>query len=94
MKQMKQWTLGRKAFAVCLLLGMLDVLQGAISLVNFYRTQSTVNALNADSFAALYWAGKLKGAAKDQRIRHHPLYQREQQCGSKVVCLSGGEGRE
>jgi signal transduction histidine kinase/PleD family two-component response regulator/HPt (histidine-containing phosphotransfer) domain-containing protein len=36
--------------------------------VNLYRTKSTVNALNGDTFAALYWAGKLKGVAKDQRI--------------------------
>jgi hypothetical protein len=27
-----------------------------------------VIALNSETFATLYWAGKLKGAAKDQRI--------------------------
>jgi len=47
---------------------MLDVFQGTLSLVNLYRTRSTVNALNSDTFAALYWSGKLKGVAKDQRI--------------------------
>jgi PAS domain S-box-containing protein len=47
---------------------MLDVFQGTLSLVNLYRTRNIVNALNGDAFAALYWSGKLKGAAKDQRI--------------------------
>jgi len=49
-------------------LGMLNVLQGTISLINLYRSRNTVNALNSDTYAALYWAGKLKGVAKDQRI--------------------------
>jgi ABC-type maltose transport system permease subunit len=65
---MKKWTFGRKALLLCLGLVMLDVFQGTLSLVNLYRTRSTVNALNSDTFAALYWSGKLKGAAKDQRI--------------------------
>jgi len=47
---------------------MLILLQGTLSLMNLYRTKSTVNRLNDDTFAALYWAGKIKGVAKDQRI--------------------------
>ncbi|MFZ1083457.1 MAG: PAS domain S-box protein [Terracidiphilus sp.] len=65
---MKKWTLSRKVFMICLGLGALVVLQGSLSLVNLYRTRTTVNRLNDDTFSALYWAGKLKGAAKDQRI--------------------------
>jgi PAS domain S-box-containing protein len=65
---MKSLTLGRKALLICLVLGLLDVLQGTYSLVNLYRSRSTVNALNSDTYATLYWAGKLKGVAKDQRM--------------------------
>jgi PAS domain S-box-containing protein len=60
--------LGRGTLLVCLGLGLLSAIQGAISLVSFYRTKSTINALNSDTYASLYWAGKLKGVAKDQRI--------------------------
>ena len=49
-------------------LGMLNALQETISLINPYRSRNTVNALNSDTYAALYRAGKLKGVAKDQRI--------------------------
>lgn len=65
---MSKWSLGRKALLLCILLGMLDILQGTLSLANLYRTRTTVTALNGKTYAALYWAGKLKGAAKDQRI--------------------------
>jgi PAS domain S-box-containing protein len=65
---MKRWTLGKRALIICLALGALDVLQGTLSLVNLYRSRNIVNALNSDTFATLYWAGKLKGVAKDQRI--------------------------
>ncbi len=65
---MKKWTLGRRVFLICLGLGVLTVLQGTLSLLNLYRTRSTVSHLNDDTYSALYWAGKLKGVAKDQRI--------------------------
>ena len=65
---MRPWPLGKKALFLVVLLGVLDIAQGSFSVVNLFRTQATVNALNAKSYAALYWAGKLKGAAKDQRI--------------------------
>jgi signal transduction histidine kinase/CheY-like chemotaxis protein/HPt (histidine-containing phosphotransfer) domain-containing protein len=61
-------SLGRSALFIGVALGMLNVLQGTISLINLYRSRNTVNALNSDTYAALYWAGKLKGVAKDQRI--------------------------
>ena len=32
------------------------------------NARNTVDALNSDTYAALYWAGKMKGVAKDQRI--------------------------
>jgi len=65
---MTKWSLGKKALLFCLALGTLDVLQGALSLVNLYRSRSTVQALTRQDFNALFWAGKLKGASKDQRI--------------------------
>ena len=65
---MKHWSFTRNALSICLVLGMLDILQGSVSLLNLYGTKQTVNALDSEAFAALYWAGKLKGAAKDQRI--------------------------
>jgi PAS domain S-box-containing protein len=65
---MKGLTLGKKALLICFVLGLLDVFQGTYSLVNLYRTRNTVNELNSDTFATLYWAGKLKGVAKDQRM--------------------------
>ena len=65
---MNKSALGRKAVLLCLVLGTLDVLQGGFSLVNLYRSRATVNALNGNTFDALYWAGKLKGVAKDQRM--------------------------
>ena len=65
---MKKWTFGKNALLICLALGLLDVVQGTISLLNLNRTRATVNALNSDTFATLYWAGKLKGVAKDQRM--------------------------
>jgi len=65
---MKKTMFRKNAVLICLALGMLDILQGTISLVNLSRTRSTVNALNSDTFATLYWAGKLKGVAKDQRM--------------------------
>jgi signal transduction histidine kinase/DNA-binding response OmpR family regulator len=65
---MRNWSLARTVLLICLGLGMLVVLQGALSLMNLYRTRNTVNSLNNDTFEALYWAGKLKGVAKDQRI--------------------------
>ena len=68
MKPTVKSSLGRSALVIGLALGMLNLLQGTISLINLYRTRSTVNALNSDTYAALYWAGKLKGVAKDQRI--------------------------
>jgi PAS domain S-box-containing protein len=68
MKPTRGLTFGRTALLIGLILGMLNVLQGTISLMNLYRTRNTVNALNSDTYAALYWAGKLKGVAKDQRI--------------------------
>ncbi len=68
MKPTIQSSLGRSALVIGLALGMLNLLQGTISLINLYRTRNTVNALNSDTYAALYWAGKLKGVAKDQRI--------------------------
>jgi signal transduction histidine kinase/CheY-like chemotaxis protein/HPt (histidine-containing phosphotransfer) domain-containing protein len=61
-------SLGRSALLIGIALGMLNVLQGTISLINLYRSRNTVNALNSDTYSALYWAGKLKGVAKDQRI--------------------------
>jgi PAS domain S-box-containing protein len=65
---MSKLTLGSKVLLICLLLAALNVLQGTYSLVNLYRSRATVNALNGNNFAALYWAGKLKGVAKDQRM--------------------------
>jgi hypothetical protein len=65
---MSKYSLNRKALLICLCLGTLDLLQGTFALVNLYRSRDTVNGLNADAFATLYWAGKLKGVAKDQRI--------------------------
>jgi len=49
-------------------LGVLTALQGALSLTTMYRTRHVVDALNHDSFATLYLAGKMKAVAKDQRI--------------------------
>jgi len=65
---MKSLTLSKKALLICLILGLLDVFQGTFSLINLYRSRNTVNELNSDTYATLYWAGKLKGVAKDQRI--------------------------
>lgn len=61
-------TFFRRVLMMGLALGILILFQGSLSLVNFYRTKSTIRALNQDTFSALYWAGKLKGVAKDQRI--------------------------
>ena len=33
-----------------------------------------MTALNADAFATLYWAGKLKGVAKDQQSPLFSIY--------------------
>ena len=65
---MSKWNHARGVLLICLLLGTLDILQGAISLANLYRTRRIVNSLNSDTYATLFWAGKLKGVAKDQRI--------------------------
>ena len=61
-------TFAKRVLLMGLALGILIVFQGSLSLVNFYRTKATVKALSEDTFTALYWAGKLKGVAKDQRI--------------------------
>jgi PAS domain S-box-containing protein len=65
---MNRWSFTRNALSICLVLGILDILQGSVSLLNLYGTKRTVNALDSETFAALYWVGKLKGVAKDQRI--------------------------
>jgi len=65
---MARWTLGRKVLLVGTMFGALTVLQGFLSLSSMYRTRQAVNALNHDTFATLYLAGKMKGVAKDQRI--------------------------
>jgi len=66
-KKMKL-ALGRGTLLVCLGLASLSAIQGAISLLNLYKTKSTINALNSDTYTSLYGAGELKGVAKDQRI--------------------------
>jgi methyl-accepting chemotaxis protein len=65
---MAKWTLGRKILLGGTVFGGLVVLQGSIALTSMYRTREAVNALNHDTFATLYLAGKMKGVAKDQRI--------------------------
>jgi len=65
---MAKWTLGRKILLGGTFFGALTVLQGALSLSSMYRTRQAVNAMNHDTFATLYLAGKMKGVAKDQRI--------------------------
>jgi methyl-accepting chemotaxis protein len=65
---MAKWTLGRKILLGGTFFGALTVLQGFLSLSSMYRTRQAVNALNHDTFATLYLAGKMKGVAKDQRI--------------------------
>jgi len=65
---MAKWTLGRKILLGGTFFGALTVLQGFLSLSSMYRTRQAVNALNHDTFATLYLAGKMKGVAKEQRI--------------------------
>jgi len=65
---MGKWTLGKKILLGGTFFGALTVLQGFISLSTMYRARQAVNALNHDTFATLYLAGKMKGVAKDQRI--------------------------
>ncbi|MGD0632549.1 MAG: MCP four helix bundle domain-containing protein, partial [Terracidiphilus sp.] len=65
---MAKWTLGRKILLGGTVFGALVVLQGFIALTSMYRIREAVNAMNHDTFATLYLAGKMKGVAKDQRI--------------------------
>jgi methyl-accepting chemotaxis protein len=65
---MAKWTLGRKILLGGTIFGALVGLQGFIALTSMYRTREAVNAMNHDTFATLYLAGKMKGVAKDQRI--------------------------
>lgn len=65
---MARSSLGKKIQMISVGLGVLTALQGALSLTNMYRTRNVVNALNHDSFATLFLAGKMKAVAKDQRI--------------------------
>jgi methyl-accepting chemotaxis protein len=65
---MGKQTLSGKILMICMGLGVLTGLQGALSLKTMYRTRHAVNALNQDTFATLYLAGKMKAVAKDQRI--------------------------
>jgi len=65
---MAKWTLGRKILLGGMFFGVLTLLQGGLSLSTMYQTRQAVNAMNHDTFATLYLAGKMKGAAKDQRI--------------------------
>ena len=59
-----KFRLGLLVGIVVLLIG----LQGALSILSSHRFKQTLNQLSNDTFSALYWAGKLKGVAKDQRI--------------------------
>ncbi len=49
-------------------LGMLTVVQGFLSLHSMYQARRIVNAMNDDTYATLFLAGKMKAVAKDQRI--------------------------
>ncbi len=66
--EIRKSTLSRKVLLICLGLGSLVVLQGSLSLLTIYRIRTTISRLNLDTSSALYWEGKLKGAAQDQRI--------------------------
>jgi methyl-accepting chemotaxis protein len=61
-------TLSGRILTICLALGLLTALQGGLSLTTMYRTRHAVDALNQDTFATLFLAGKMKAVAKDQRI--------------------------
>jgi methyl-accepting chemotaxis protein len=65
---MARSSLGKKIQMISVGLGVITALQGALSLTSMYQTRKVVNALNHDSFATLYLAGKMKAIAKDQRI--------------------------
>ena len=65
---MSKRTLSGKILLICMALGVLTCLQGGLSLSTMYRTRHAVHALNQDTFATLYLAGKMKASAKDQRM--------------------------
>jgi len=65
---MPKLTLSNKILLIGTGLGALTVLQGFLALSTMYRTRQAVNAMNKDTYATLYLAGKMKGTAKDQRI--------------------------
>jgi signal transduction histidine kinase/ActR/RegA family two-component response regulator len=61
-------TFTQKVLLLGLLMSFLILLQGTVSLLSFRHSKNTLKLLNNDTFTALYWAGKLKGVAKDQRM--------------------------
>jgi methyl-accepting chemotaxis protein len=61
-------TLSSKIIWAGLALGVLTLAQGFFSLTTMYRAKEAVSAMNKDTYATLYLAGKMKAVAKDQRI--------------------------
>ncbi|MGD0734400.1 MAG: methyl-accepting chemotaxis protein [Terracidiphilus sp.] len=65
---MPRLTLSNKILLAGVGLGVLTLAQGFFSLTTMYATKRAVSALNKDTFATLFLAGKMKAVAKDQRI--------------------------
>ncbi len=65
---MAKLTLSAKIMLIGMGLGMLTVVQGFLSLHSMYQARRIVNAMNNDTYATLFLAGKMKAVAKDQRM--------------------------
>ena len=65
---MKNMTLSARILAMGMALGSLTVIQGILSIHSMYNAKRIVYAMNDDTYATLFLAGKMKSVAKDQRI--------------------------
>jgi len=65
---MRKLTLSARIMLIGMGLGMLTVIQGFLSLHSMYQARRIVNAMNDDTYATLFLAGKMKAVAKDQRM--------------------------
>jgi methyl-accepting chemotaxis protein len=65
---MSKVTLSNKILLGGMGLGVLTLAQGFFSLTTMYPSKRAVSAMNKDTYATLFLAGKMKAVAKDQRI--------------------------
>jgi methyl-accepting chemotaxis protein len=65
---MAKLTLSARIMLIGMGLGTLTVIQGFLSLHSMYQARRIVNAMNDDTYATLFLAGKMKAVAKDQRM--------------------------